>query len=91
MKIRAALVWIILGTGLACCTSPAMAQTYDPNYPVCLQVYKFGANYIDCVSPRCPNAKRRPRDGARHATSTHISHHAGGRCGGTDAAGFQPE
>src|SRR6516162_3828230 len=48
MTIRAALVWIILGTGLACCTTPAMAQTYDPNYPVCIQVYAFGGGYIDC-------------------------------------------
>ena len=30
MKIRGALVWIILGTGLACCTSPAMAQNLRP-------------------------------------------------------------
>ena len=48
MRSRAALVWIVLGTGLACCTTPAMAQTYDPNYPVCLYVYDFGLNYADC-------------------------------------------
>jgi hypothetical protein len=35
----AALVWIIFGAGWACCASPAMAQTYDPNYLVSLQVY----------------------------------------------------
>jgi hypothetical protein len=46
MRTRAALVWIILGIGLAC-TTPVMAQTYYPNYPVCLQVYVPG-NYIDC-------------------------------------------
>ena len=47
MTTRAALVWIILETGLAC-TTPAMAQTYYPNYPVCLYVYDFGLNYADC-------------------------------------------
>ena len=25
-----------------------MAQTYYPNYPVCLYVYDFGLNYADC-------------------------------------------
>ena len=28
---------------------PARAQTYDPNYPVCIQVVQgFGGTYIDC-------------------------------------------
>jgi hypothetical protein len=47
MTTCAEILWIILGTGLACAT-PAMAQTYDPNYPVCIQVYAFGGGYIDC-------------------------------------------
>jgi len=51
MKIRAALVAIIFGTGLAC-TTPAMAQTYDPNYPVCLQYARDG--YIDCSFTSIP-------------------------------------
>jgi len=46
MTTCTALIWIILGTGLAC-TTPAMAQTYDPDYPVCLQSYVPG-NYISC-------------------------------------------
>jgi hypothetical protein len=44
MTTRAALVWIILGIGLAC-TTPAMAQTYDPYYPFCIEKYYMG---IDC-------------------------------------------
>ena len=52
MRSRAALVWIVLGTGLACCTTPAMAQTYDPNYPVCLQYARDG--YIDCSFSSIP-------------------------------------
>ena len=27
---------------------PAAAQTYDPAYPVCLQVYTRGANHYEC-------------------------------------------
>jgi Protein of unknown function (DUF3551) len=26
----------------------ARAQTYDPNYPVCLQTYSIGGGYIEC-------------------------------------------
>lgn len=28
--------------------APALAQTYDPNYPICLQTYGIGGGYIDC-------------------------------------------
>ena len=28
--------------------APVRAQTYDPNYPVCLQTYAIGGGYIDC-------------------------------------------
>jgi hypothetical protein len=42
-----ALLWIV-GIGLICATAPALAQTYDPNYPVCMQVITLNANYIDC-------------------------------------------
>jgi hypothetical protein len=27
---------------------PARAQTYDPNYPVCLQTYGIDGNAIEC-------------------------------------------
>ena len=47
MTTRAALLWSILATGTIF-TTPAMAQTYYPNYPVCLYVYDFGSNYADC-------------------------------------------
>jgi hypothetical protein len=57
MTGHAALVWIILGTGLACCTTPAMAQTYDPNYPVCIQTYSIGGGYIDCSFTSMPQCK----------------------------------
>jgi hypothetical protein len=28
--------------------APARAQTYDPNYPVCLQTYGIDGSYIEC-------------------------------------------
>ena len=28
--------------------TPAQAQTYDPAWPVCMQVYSKGANFITC-------------------------------------------
>ena len=28
--------------------APAEAQTYDPNYPICLQTYGRAGNYIAC-------------------------------------------
>ena len=53
MVTRAALIWITLGIGMTCAMTPAMAQTYDPNYPVCLQVYAHDRLhrlqlYLDC-------------------------------------------
>jgi hypothetical protein len=38
----------LLLSGLAFAAVPAQAQTYDPNYPVCLQTYGINGNYIAC-------------------------------------------
>lgn len=37
----------LLAIGTIAATAPARAQTYNPNYPVCLQVF-YPSNYIDC-------------------------------------------
>jgi hypothetical protein len=29
-------------------SAPLRAQTYDPNYPVCIQTYAIGGGSIDC-------------------------------------------
>jgi hypothetical protein len=45
----------IMAIGAASAAAPAQAQTYDPNYPVCLQVYGR-INYYDCTYytlPQC--------------------------------------
>jgi hypothetical protein len=40
----------ILAVGVAHVAAPAQAQTYDPNYPVCLQVYQSMVDYyFDCT------------------------------------------
>jgi Protein of unknown function (DUF3551) len=38
----------ILATATVLVAAPAPAQTYDPNYPVCLQTYAIGGGSIDC-------------------------------------------
>jgi len=42
------LVWSILGTGMIFAASPAWAQRYDPNYPVCMEVYGSDGSIIEC-------------------------------------------
>jgi Protein of unknown function (DUF3551) len=51
------LVWTILAIGTISAVSPVQAQTYDPNYPVCLQVYGRGANYISCGFTSIPQCQ----------------------------------
>jgi Protein of unknown function (DUF3551) len=38
----------MLTIAAALTATPAPAQTYDPNYPVCLQTYDIGGGVIDC-------------------------------------------
>jgi hypothetical protein len=38
----------ILATATILATAPAQAQTYNPDYPVCLQVYGRAGSYIAC-------------------------------------------
>jgi hypothetical protein len=38
----------MLTIAAALTATPALAQTYDPNYPVCLQTYGIGGGYIEC-------------------------------------------
>lgn len=44
-----ALPWTILFIGAILAAAPARAQTYDPRYPVCLQVYAPRGGYIECL------------------------------------------
>jgi hypothetical protein len=43
------LVLIILAVGAVHVAAPAPAQTYDPNYPICLQIYDNMVHfYFEC-------------------------------------------
>jgi Protein of unknown function (DUF3551) len=39
---------VILAIATLSAAAAASAQTYDPNYPVCLHVYSLGASYYEC-------------------------------------------
>jgi hypothetical protein len=54
--VRAA-AWTILAAAVAL-TAPARAQTYDPNYPVCLQVYQSMVDYyFECAYTSIPQCQ----------------------------------
>jgi hypothetical protein len=54
MRLGVILVSVILGTLAA--TLPAQAQTYNPHYPVCMQVYA-PFMYFDCRFTSIPQCK----------------------------------
>ena len=40
----------VLSAAILLAASPSRAQTYDPNYPVCLQVFTgFADSYFECA------------------------------------------
>lgn len=39
---------VILAIGMVCAAAPARAQTYDPDFPVCMHVISWGTVYEDC-------------------------------------------
>jgi hypothetical protein len=49
-----AMAIIAIGTGAM--LTPAQAQTYDPNYPVCLHVYGR-ASYFECRYTSLPQCQ----------------------------------
>jgi Protein of unknown function (DUF3551) len=52
MRIQA-LTMLTIATALT--AAPARAQTYDPAYPVCLQVYQgFNDYYFECAYTSLP-------------------------------------
>ncbi|QIG93679.1 DUF3551 domain-containing protein [Bradyrhizobium sp. 6(2017)] len=54
--IAAALVTAVVGV---CIAGPAAAQRYDPNYPVCMEVYegRMTPEYIDCSFTSLPQCQ----------------------------------
>ena len=43
-----ALACTLLTIATVIWAAPLRAQTYDPNYPVCIQTYSIGGGSIDC-------------------------------------------
>jgi hypothetical protein len=42
------LAWSILVISTILASSPALAQMYDPRYPVCMQVYTIDGSSVGC-------------------------------------------
>jgi hypothetical protein len=40
---------VILATVTSLTSSPTLAQAYSPDYPVCLQYYRWGGSDINCA------------------------------------------
>ena len=68
-------VGLILAVVAVLKTAPALAQTYDPNYPVCLQVYDDMVHYyFDCsYTTMAQCAASASGQSAPNAWSIHIS------------------
>lgn len=55
--MRTGLTWMMLVSATVLGATPSHAQTYDPNYPVCLQVYVPRGGYIDCSFTSLPQCQ----------------------------------
>ena len=69
----------ILGVGAVTMAAPAQAQTYDPNYPVCLQVYQSMVDYyFDCSYTSIPQCQA---SASGRAASCVVNPYYAGRAG----------
>lgn len=76
MKLpQAVAAAIALTSATITLAAPAQAQTYDPAYPVCLQVYRAASRTIisSATIEIWRNARCRHRDGRRSAWSIPIT------------------
>jgi hypothetical protein len=48
------LASMTLTIGMMLVAAPLRAQTYDPNFPVCIQTYAIGGESIDCSFTSLP-------------------------------------
>jgi hypothetical protein len=54
MRIAAYAILTIMSVGMA---APARAQTYDPDWPICMQVFGKEVDYFDCTFTSLPQCK----------------------------------
>ena len=62
----------ILTIGMVLTAAPARAQIYNPDYPVCLQVYDIDGATSHAAIPRWRSALSRHRASPPSASSIHI-------------------
>jgi hypothetical protein len=48
------LMWATLALAAGLTAAPARAQTYDPRYPVCLQITDENGGWIECAYSSIP-------------------------------------
>ena len=72
MRLKLCLIAALIGLA-----GPALAQRYDPNYPVCMEVYggRLTAEYIDCSFTSIPQCQATAS--GRPATCTENPFYAG--------------
>ena len=51
------LTLTILALGAISAAQPAKAQTYDPNYPVCLHAFRWGGDDFECSYTSLPQCE----------------------------------
>ena len=71
MRIFALAIFVIWTVSIG----PAVAQRYNPAYPVCLHVYALGANYYECRYTSLPQCNASASD--RSATCEFNPYYAG--------------
>jgi len=59
MRVPILAILVILLGGALCAAPPVQAQTYDPSYPVCLQVFTGGFMdyYFECAYTSMPQCQ----------------------------------
>ena len=55
--MRIKLTCVVLAIGALLTIAPSHAQTYDPNYPVCIQMVEWGGTHIDCSFTSLPQCQ----------------------------------
>ena len=48
---------MIVRMAMTLVSTASQAQTYDPNYPVCIQGYGIGGSHIDCSYASLPQCQ----------------------------------
>jgi hypothetical protein len=61
------LACTILTIATVLVVAPARAQTYDPNYPVCLQTYAIGGGAVSNATSLRWRSAQRPHRAARRS------------------------